>query len=179
MAVNLEQVGEWLEAIGIRFDHSTEDEVIVFFHGDDETTQAHYIRTIEDGDVFQWHMNILDDDNDAILIKDHKYSSKVLSHMLYMNYQTKFGTWEYDPNDGEIRLSVEIPLEDALMTEKQFMRIVGFMIKDGQNGADAIRHILLTGKVKEDDSDAALLALMAALSKDMDDKGADSSEDGL
>jgi len=179
MAVNLEQVGKWLELAGIIFKHSREDEVIGFFSGDDEKTQAHNIRAREEGCIFEWTMKLFDTENGVIYIKNHKYLSTVLSHMLYMNYQTKFGTWEYDPNDGDIQLSVEIPLEDALMTEKQFMRIVGFMIKYGQNGADAIRHILLTGKVKEDDSDAALLAFMAALSNAMDDKGADSSEDGL
>lgn len=178
MAVTLETIATMLEEKEVKFHHDSEKEVIVFAAGDEDTTQSHFIRTREDGEMFQWQMQLLDDNKDTITIKDHAHAPVALSHMLGMNYNTKFGTWEYDLTDGDIRLAVEIPLEDALMTEKQFSRIFGYMIDNGQKGADAIRHILETGKIPEDNSDAEMLAKLEAL-MELLQKGSASSEDGI
>lgn len=158
MAVTLEQIGTWLKESEIKFEHNAEKEVIVFVMSSEESSQAHFIRAREDGELFDWAMQLLDSNRDNINIKENQYSAKVLSHMLYMNYQTKFGTWEFDPSDGDIRLQVEIPLEDAVMTTKQFKRILGFMRKNGQEGADQIRHIMKSGALPEDNSEEEMIA---------------------
>ena len=178
MAITLEQIAPMLEAKKVNFHHDTEKEVIVFAAGNGETSQSHFIRAKEDGDIFDWTMQLLNDDKANVVIKDHQHAPVALSHMLAMNYGTKFGTWEFDPEDGDIRLAIEIPLEDALMTEKQFSRIFGYMIDDGQGGADAIRHILKTGEVPEDNSDAEMLAKLEAL-MELLKKDTTSSDDGI
>ena len=52
------------------------------------------------------------------------------------------------------------------------------MIDNGQKGADAIRHILETGKVPEDTSDAEMLAKLEVL-MELLQKGPISTEDGI
>ncbi len=37
--------------------------------------------------------------------------------------------WEYDPSDGEIRAIIEFPLEDSILTEKQFNRCLSGLIQ--------------------------------------------------
>jgi hypothetical protein len=37
--------------------------------------------------------------------------------------------WEYDPSDGEIRAIIEFPLEDALLTERQFNRCLYSLVQ--------------------------------------------------
>lgn len=113
-------------------------------------------------------------------IKDHEHSGIVLPHLLYLNYKTKFGTWEYDPIDGEIRLAVEIPLEDALMTESQFKRIFEFVVTNVDTYYNEINKILETGELPKDDNDIEDL-LMQMLLKVIKDKKTDSSndEDGI
>ncbi len=41
-----------------------------------------------------------------------------------INWETKLAHLEMDIQDGEIRISVDIPLEDAKLTERQLMRAV-------------------------------------------------------
>ena len=155
MAITLEQISTWLNEKETNHKHDTDKEVIIFAAGDSETTQSHFIRATENGEMFKWQMQLLDSDLNNIMIKDSQYLLTILSHILYMNYTTKFGTWEFDPSDGDIRLVVEIPLEDALMTQKQFSRIYGFMTRNAQEGADAVRSVLKTGKVPLDSDEAA------------------------
>ncbi|MGB5964569.1 MAG: YbjN domain-containing protein [Sulfurimonadaceae bacterium] len=167
MAVTLEQIGTWLTNSGVNHQHVEEKDLIIFVMGNEKTSQAHFIRARENGELFDWAMQLLDENRDNVNLGDNQYSAKVLSHMLYMNYQTKFGTWEFDPADGDIRLEVEIPLEDALMTEKQFNRILGFMRKNGQSGADEIRQLMTTGELSkaadDDSSEAATIAKLEAM----------------
>jgi len=180
MAVTLNQIAQWLTEKEVNFHHDTEKEVIIFATGNKGTMQYHFIRTKENGDIFEWQMQILDENKNQIMIKDHQYVTKALSHMLYLNYKTKFGTWEYDPSDGDIRLAIEIPLEDALMTTKQFDRILNYMIRDGQNGADDIRHILSTGEVsKESTEDNMIAQLEAMLAQLKGESSSDSITDGI
>jgi hypothetical protein len=180
MAVTLDQITKWLEEKEVNFHHDTEDEVIIFTTSDGHTKQFHFIRARENGDIFEWKMQILDENKDRVMIKDHQYLEKVLSHMLYLNYTTKFGTWEYDPSDGDFFLTVEIPLEDALMTKKQFNRIADYMIRDGQRGADDIRHILSTGEVPQDSTEEDMIAqLKAMLAQLKGESSSDSTADGI
>ena len=162
-----DEVGTWLTNSGINHQHVEDKDLIIFVMGNKETSQAHFIRARENGELFDWAMQLLDDNKDNVNLGDNQYSAKVLSHMLYMNYQTKIGTWEFDQADGDIRLEVEITLEDALMTEKQFNRILGLMRKNGQSGADEIRQLMTTGVLSkpadDDSSEAATIAKLEAM----------------
>ena len=181
MAVTLEQIAGYLKELELKFTHDEEDERIVLFSGTEDSPYAHFIRTREDGGIFEWNMQILDENKDTLKIKDKKYAGKVLEHLLYLNYQTKFGTWEFDPSDGEVRLAVEIPLEDALMTVKQFTRIASLMM-DISSDVDDIMKILNTGELPKDDNEAEMIAkleAMLAMLKSDDSSGSSDDSDGI
>ncbi|QSZ42197.1 hypothetical protein GJV85_08755 [Sulfurimonas aquatica] len=177
MAVTLEQISKWMDLE--EFKHDLSDERIVSMSSDEDSKLAHILRAPENGEMFKWTVQLLDDNSDMIDIKEHKYAGKVISHMLYLNYTTKFGTWEFDPSDGDMRLCVEIPLEDALMTQKQFKRIYGYMRRDAHNGATEILHILNNGEIPktEEPDAAAMIAKLEAMLATLKDGSSDDSDD--
>ena len=180
MAVTLEQVTGFLDSMELKYDYSKEKARILCVSGDEDSTYTHYIRAKDDGAIFEWQMQILDENKDNITIKEHKHLGKVLAHILYLNYQTKFGTWEFDPSDGDIRLAIEIPLEDATMTAKQFNRVAGYMFSNGSSHADEIKHILETGEApKSDEPEAAeMIAKLEAMLAQLKG-GSSTEEDGI
>ncbi len=179
MAVTLEQIGGYLNNADLKYKHDEEKELILLISSDENSTYSHFIRAKEDGDIFEWQMQILDDTMKQLNIKDHKYAGKVLSHLLFLNYKTKFGTWEFNPKDGDIRLAVEIPLEDALMTEKQFKRIMSLMLGDADKHADQISHILKTGEIPEDSSATEALAWLDEMLAQIEESETDDDNDGI
>ena len=173
MAVTLQEISGWLDNIGIK--HKLDEEKIFFGAGDEENTQGYFIRAQENGDIFDAQMQILDENRDFVSLEGQEHAAKVLEHILYLNYTTKFGTWEYDPRDGDIRLAVEIPLEDATMTEKQFNRICGLLIKEGTNAAKDIKQILKTGEIPKKDDETDVVAMLEALLAEAKAKAAEAA----
>ena len=179
MAVTLTEISGWLDNIGIK--HKLEEEKIFFGAGDDENTQGYFIRTPENGEMFDAQMQILNENRDFVSLEGQQHAAKVLEHILYLNYTTKFGTWEYDPRDGDIRLAVEIPLEDATMTEKQFNRICGLLIKQGTDAAKDIKEILKNGEIPSKDEEQDVVAMLEALLAEAKAKAGEpaTAEDGI
>lgn len=177
MAVELKEISGWLDNIEIKH-RLSEDEIQTGLGGD--VSLAVKIQTKDDGKTFELVANCVDLEKEEFLrIKDHEHCNIVLPHLLYLNYKTKFGTWEYDPTDGEIRLAVEIPLEDALMTEEQFLRIFQYVGNNVDTYYKEINEILQTGVLpKEDDNVEDLLRQMLQMLKDGKDKSSN-DEDGI
>lgn len=179
MAVTLEQIAGYLNNADLKYKHDEEKELIYLISSDEESMYSHFIRAKEYGDIFEWQMQILNDTMENLNIKDHKYAGIVISHLLFLNYKTKFGTWEFNPKDGDIRLAVEIPLEDALMTEKQFQRIISLMLNDANQHAEEIMHILNTGEVPKGNSEAEMLAMLEKMLAQLKDTSSDDDNDGI
>ncbi len=62
-------------------------------------------------------------------IQNHPHKAAILQTMLWISWETKMLQWEYDPSDGEIRAIIEFPLEDSILTEKQFNRCLHGLIQ--------------------------------------------------
>jgi len=73
------------------------------------------------------------------------YIETLLPQLLLYNYHLKFGTWEYHKDRGDLRFTVEIPLEDAKMTFKQFEKIISTVQSTLEQVRD-IRNIVTTGE---------------------------------
>ncbi|MEA2020097.1 MAG: hypothetical protein U9N59_16840 [Campylobacterota bacterium] len=151
MAVTVNEISNWLNDKGLSHQVIKENNKILFgFKTKDDLACSIKIKVKEDGELLQIYSNLLiNEDQDILKVKDHKYSALVLQHMLKINYNEKFGTWEFDPKDGEIRFAVEIPLEDAIMTEKQFDRIISHVL-NSDSGFLEISKIMETGECPED-----------------------------
>lgn len=155
MAVKLKEISSWLDSMGIKHFHDAEREQIVFGIGDgkEENNIQVFIRAREDGNLFTMDLEPMMDKNNRLdITPNHPHINTLLMRMLYENYECKFGTWEYDPNDGDIVMKVEIPLEDAKMTEKQFRRIFS-ITSAALDFVGVMKHIIKTGEVPEDDDE--------------------------
>jgi len=161
MAVTLEEIGGWLDQMDLKY--KLEEDKIVLLSGDEKTTNFHFLKAKDEGRIFEWNMIIVDDEKkEQFKVKEHEHLSTLLAYLLQINYQTKFGTWEYDPKDGEISLKVEIPLEDAKMTFKQFERICSLTF-DTEEYSQNFKEILETGKMPKSQEDELLEMFQAML----------------
>lgn len=177
MAVTLTEISGWLDIEELK--HDLNDERIMFAAGDEDNTQGYFIRAKEDGKYFNATMQIMDENQNFVSLKDQQYAGKVLEFILLKNYETKFGTWEYDPADGDVRLSVEIPLLDATMTQNQFSHIIKMMITTGTNTSKQIKEILKTGEIPVDTTEADMLAMLEKMLAMLKSGDTSSESDGI
>jgi hypothetical protein len=77
----------------------------------------------------------------------------LLQTLLKITYDTKLLQFEYDPDDGEVRLMVDIPVMDSNLTALQLIyslkAILRCLDSEHQNITDAMRH----GLTPESDSE--------------------------
>lgn len=150
--ITLNEVASWLDGLDISY--SQKEDRIIFGVSDEGNRAGIFVRAKDDGRIFELQMEPLDDNGDALdPDKDHQHLGVLLPQLLYYNYETKFGTWEFDPSDGDIRFAIEIPLEDAKMTETQFKRIMS-MVSTNLDNVGKIKEILATGKVAASDDES-------------------------
>lgn len=79
-------------------------------------------------------------------VEDHIYKCRFLQTLLTISYNTKMIRWEYDPTDGEVRASIVLPLEDSILTEKQFNRGLNGLIQILDESIPRLQQVLETGE---------------------------------
>lgn len=100
------------------------------------------IRSIESGNLFQLQA---EPKNGLDKKPTHSFINKMYKQILLYNYQSKFGTWEYNKFRGDIRFAVEIHLEDSLITFNQFNRIVN-RVESNLKNISELKNIFIKGK---------------------------------
>ncbi|NCJ07599.1 hypothetical protein GS597_13990 [Synechococcales cyanobacterium C] len=79
-------------------------------------------------------------------VKDHPFKAAILQTMLSISWETKMLQWEYDPLDGEIRAIIEFPLEDSVLTQRQFNRCFDGLIEIVDDWAmPRLLEVMMTG----------------------------------
>ena len=154
MAMTLKEISAILDEIEFKHSLKEEDEMIFSGGGSSENRLGFFITTPEDGEIFEMDARPLDANSDFIKAKEHKHVNVLMSYLLLRNYQTKFGTWEFNPESGIVRLMVEIPLEDNNLTKTQLNRIVKMMLSCSKEAGE-IKHILEHGSLPLDGDEAA------------------------
>lgn len=122
MATNLEAIADILKGEGVQFTKNDEKNRIetgfrMPFYRDPEGIEVLglIIRCEEDGDMLRIIAPFIykcNRDNFPV----------VLQAMNEANRTFKFLKFQLDPADGEVRAELELPLEDALPTRRQFLR---------------------------------------------------------
>lgn len=80
-------------------------------------------------------------------VPHHLYKGLLLQTMAHIEYQVKMLRLEYDPTDGEVRASIELPLEDAVLTERQFNRCLeGLVQLVDREALPRLQTVLATGE---------------------------------
>lgn len=100
-------------------------------------------------------------------IKNTKHLQTFLFYLLNFAWNTNFGTPEMD-TDGEVRLLLEMPLEDNTLTFQQFKKIVDSLVFMSMKMGIEADGILKTGNLpqgnnQESNAQSALIALLSAL----------------
>lgn len=72
-----------------------------------------------------WNGNIPLDSTSRL----YPYKGLLFQTMLAISWEVKMLRFEYDPTDGEIRASIELPIEDSMLTEGLFHRCLSGLIQ--------------------------------------------------
>ncbi|HLO83476.1 MAG TPA: hypothetical protein VK203_00500 [Nostocaceae cyanobacterium] len=143
MAANLKQIAKYLDNLGwdYRLDEE-EDRIITGVEADNVEDFLIVVQLDEGGNFFRvFAPQVLAG------VKEHPYKEIILQTMLAISWETKMLQWEYDPSDGEIRAIIEFPLEDSVLTEKQFNRCLSGLIQIVDSIAiPRLKQVMNTGK---------------------------------
>jgi hypothetical protein len=125
MAANLQQIGKYLDNLGWEYRIDDEEErIITGVEADNIEDFLIVVQLDEEGRFFRlFAPQVLSG------IQEHPHKPAILQTMLSISWETKMLQWEYDPSDGEIRAIIEFPLEDSILTEKQFNRCLTGLIQ--------------------------------------------------
>jgi len=80
-------------------------------------------------------------------IEDCPYKAAVFEALAAIQLQYKMLRFDYDPSDGEIRPNIELPLEDAAITSRQFHRLIHGVFHGVGRFDRVIRRAMETGEV--------------------------------
>ncbi|MFW5739880.1 MAG: hypothetical protein ACOC1F_05900 [Myxococcota bacterium] len=122
MTCSPERLLELLDAGGFRHWDAPdpEDGCLVAFMGEHMTrpTVIVHMRVDSDGSVLTAMVTAF------LRVAEHPSLPVLMQAMLHEAYMTKLGQWEMDPSDGEVRVTVQLPLFDAEPTARQVARTV-------------------------------------------------------
>jgi hypothetical protein len=124
-ATTIDEVAGFLTSAGMKFAKLPDRPVIVTGFATE-----HYRDS--DGDSGIRIVIALEEDGEFIKImapslytyKDGPNKAALFQTLLQVSWMTKMVQFEYDPDDGEVRMIIEFPLEDSTLTERQLMRAV-------------------------------------------------------
>jgi hypothetical protein len=137
MGANLKQIAKYLDNLGwdYRFDDE-EDRIITGVEADNLEDFLIVVQLDEEGKFFRvFAPQVLSG------VQEHPHKGAILQTMLAISWETKMLQWEYDPSDGEF------PLEDSILTEKQFNRCLSGLIQIVDNIAmPRLKEVMVTGE---------------------------------
>ena len=148
MATSLQTIQEYLSENEI--EHHVKEE-----HNHIQTGTATRIYRDENGNYGVHIIIALEEDGEFVRIivpnlyhddsPDHLVA--ILQTCMQANRTMKMVQFEYDASDGEIRLEMQLPLEDAKMTKRQLMRMLGCVIEAVDDFDAAFRAAIERGEV--------------------------------
>jgi hypothetical protein len=125
MAATLDQIATYLNKKGWKYrKDEAENRILTGVYAENIEEFLIVIELDEEGEFFEiFAPRVLTG------VKNHPHKAAILQTMLCISWETKMLQWEYDPSDGEIRAIIEFPLEDALLTERQFNRCLHSLVE--------------------------------------------------
>lgn len=156
MAATLEQIASYLDKIGWKYRIDQEEcRILTGVYAENLDDFLIVIQLDEEGEFFEMFAPRV-----LVGVKDHPYKEAILQTMLCISWETKMLQWEYDPSDGEIRAIIEFPLEDAILTERQFNRcLYGLIQLVDELALPRLKAVMETGKDPGDEAEGERLLL--------------------
>lgn len=133
------EVDEERDAILIGF--NCNPETSTYRDGDGDPFMQLVIRVLEDGEFLAVFVPR------AWNIQDSTSKSLIFEACVSFQLRYKMLRFDYDPEDGEIRPNIELPLENSSLTSQQFHRLVHGVLHGVQQFDRVMRHTIETGEV--------------------------------
>ena len=166
MAMSIQDVKDFLKDVGLNFQEKDE-ETLLFPYSDTDIDEKILVvvKLEEDGEFLS--MRTVKHLDDLVAEADEEKRRALLDWMLFQNYRSKIGAWEYDPSDHDHHLAVSMGVEDGTPTKKQLMRMLAVMVKSVELIPE-MKKVLGIETAGDDQSEAdkkraELLAQLAAL----------------
>jgi hypothetical protein len=117
MSINLDLLTNYLEQLQLSHEiQRKEERIIIGFNTDNVGKLPIIICLSEEGEFLQFYAPGL------LNVNDRVFKGVAFQTMAVLSYEMKLLRFEYDPTDGEVRASIELPIEDGTITFKQFQR---------------------------------------------------------
>ncbi len=142
MGATLQQIAEYLDERGLPYrEQSEKARLVTRARGKHVADLLIVIQLDEEGKFFKLFVPEV-----LAGVKDHPFKAAILQTMLSISWETKMLQWEYDPLDGEIRAIIEFPLEDSVLTQRQFNRCLDGLIEIVDDWAmPRLLEVMMTG----------------------------------
>jgi hypothetical protein len=152
MPTTIPQVTGFLDEYELAYDVKEEHEAIGIGFSLDESSTAYRDR---DGDAhLQLVIRVLEDGELVAVVAPQAWNIDACPHkaavfevLVALQARFKLLRFDYDPDDGEIRPNVEVPVEDSSLSSKQFHRLMHAVILGVQRLDRVIRRAMETGEI--------------------------------
>jgi len=152
MATTLGQLAGFLDEHDLRYEVDSEESAIIVAFAcppdedeyktpDGDAMVRLVIRLAEDGEF----LSIFSPN--AWNLDDCPYKEIILECIPAIQSQYKMLRFDFDPADGELRPNIDLPLEDATLTSRQFHRMIQGLIESVRRFDRVIRPAMETGEV--------------------------------
>jgi len=163
MAIEQSLITGFLDKINVKYRVRDEEDIITTFSSDDGDKVMVVISLLENGEFLR--MRTIKHLDDLIEQAPEEKRMALLEWMLKYNYNHKMGTWEYDPEDHDHRITTTMTIEDGSVKAPQFIRMLKVMM-DSVDLIPEMKKVLGIEEADEDDVEKKrkeLLAQLAAL----------------
>ncbi|MEB3828754.1 YbjN domain-containing protein, partial [Phormidium sp. CCY1219] len=137
MAVQLDRICEFLDQEDWSYEVEPEQQrLIVTVEG-----MAVVIQIREAGEFVSFLVPQL-----LTISENHPQAEAAWETLLHLGWEYKLARWQRDPEDGEVRLQADLPLENSTLTARQFWRTLRGTVQIAQQGRERVQHRLETGE---------------------------------
>ncbi|GMV41632.1 MAG: hypothetical protein AMXMBFR64_33480 [Myxococcales bacterium] len=147
MATTVREIAGFLDERGIKYDIKGDSRIVTgfrtksFTNVEGEKSIVVVILLQEDGRYFQVYAPLA-------MRAEGPHQEAFMKACMAVQWKTKLIQFEMDPQDGEIRPTVEFPLEDAPLTAAQLHRSIGGLITLLEEYYPVLEKALKTGQVE-------------------------------
>lgn len=151
MSTTIEQIESFFLHQGFKYILDSENNLIETSFVTENYTNAqgeHYLPVVvelqEEGQFIQIYVP------QCYEVSEVEYRSTVLQVLLMISWRTKMVQFELDAQSNTVRVMVEFPLEDALLTKNQLMRSIMGLLQTIERFHPIIQIALVEGRVDFD-----------------------------
>lgn len=142
MPTSVSQIACYLDQCGWKYEvDADQNSIVTGVKTDNGTKLLIVIHLAENGEFVHFYAPRL------LKVKDHVFKGVLFQTLLAMSWEMKMLRFEYDTTDGEIRASIEIPIEDGSLTRTQFERcLIGLVHMVDVKAMPRMKQVLATGE---------------------------------